>query len=230
MTPRTDIEGIELTDDLAAIREFISKAGHSRIPVYEGNLDNITGILYVKDLVTYLGEEVEAFDLSAHLRPPVLIPETKPVRELLSEFQLNEVHLAIVVDEYGGTAGLVTIEDLLEEIVGEIHDEHEPEDDEEPGMTSIDETHAEVDGRFPVDDINEQLGLELPEDADFDTIGGFVLATLGRVPTIGDSFESHNARFTTLAASPTQVERIGIELLTPESVNEQRNGDDNGAK
>ena len=213
MTPRTDIEGIQFTNQLSEIREFISKAGHSRIPVFDDNLDNIVGILYVKDLVDYLGEDATDFQLDSVLRKPIVVPETKPVPQLLADFQRSEVHLAIVIDEYGGTAGLVTIEDVLEEIVGEIHDEHEPDDDEEPQLTEVNDRKAEVDGRFHIDDLNEQLGLDLPEDADFDTIAGFVLSELGRVPSPGDSFESHNARFTTIEASETHIQRVGVELL-----------------
>jgi len=213
MTPRTDIEGIELSNDLAAIRSFIVDSGHSRIPVYEENLDHIVGILYVKDLVPHLGEEVANFDLRPLLRQPIVVPETKPVRELLADFQRSEVHMAMVIDEYGGTAGLVTIEDVLEEIVGEIHDEHDADDEVEPNLVTIDEKRSEVDGRYHIDDLNEDLDLDLPEDEEFDTVGGFVLAMLGRVPQVGESFESHAARFTALAATPTHVQRVGIELL-----------------
>ncbi|MBT8487013.1 MAG: HlyC/CorC family transporter [Phycisphaerales bacterium] len=216
MTPRTDIDGIELTDDLAAIRTFIVKVGHSRIPVYQDDLDHIVGVLYVKDLVPYLGEDASDFKLEPLLRQPIVVPETKQVRELLGEFQRSEVHMAIVIDEYGGTAGLVTIEDVLEEIVGEIHDEHDPDDEEPPALIRLDETRLEVDGRFHIDDLNTELGLALPEDGEFDTVAGFVLASLGRVPEVGDSFELGSARFTTLAATPTHVQRVGIELLIGE--------------
>ena len=214
MTPRTDIEGIELTDDLAEIRAFIAEVGHSRIPVYRDNLDTILGILYVRDLVPLLGEDVDGFRLEPLLRQPNIVPGGKPVRELLADFQKSEIHMAIVVDEYGGTEGLVTIEDVLEEIVGEIRDEHEPDGDEEPVLVTINETRAEVDGRFHIDDLNERLGLALPEDDDFDTIAGFMLAQLGHVPNVGETFESHDARFTALATAPTHVQRVGVELLT----------------
>jgi CBS domain containing-hemolysin-like protein len=213
MTPRTDIEGIELSNNLPAIRSFIIESGHSRIPVYEENLDHIVGILYVKDLVPHLGEEVDNFQLRPLLRQPIVVPETKPVRELLADFQRSEVHMAMVIDEYGGTAGLVTIEDVLEEIVGEIHDEHDLDDEPEPTLVEVDEMRCEVDGRYHIDDLNEQWDLDLPEDEEFDTIGGFVLAALGRVPEVGESFESHAARFTALAATPTHVQKVGIERL-----------------
>ncbi|MHC4414198.1 MAG: hemolysin family protein [Planctomycetota bacterium] len=219
MTPRTDIEAIEVIDDLARIRAFIVEVGHSRIPVYKGDVDHIVGILYIRDLVPYLGEDATAFKLEPLLRQPIIVPETKRVRDLLADFQRSEVHMGIVIDEYGGTAGLVTIEDVLEEIVGEIRDEHEPDDEEIPTLVTIDERHAEVDGRYAVDDLNERLGLALPEDGDFDTVGGFVLAQLGRVPSVGETFEAHNARFTALAASPRHVQRVGIELLGAPSPN-----------
>ena len=224
MTPRTDIDGIELTDDLAEIRAFIAEVGHSRIPVYRDNLDTILGILYVRDLVPLLGEDVDNFRLEPLLRQPNIVPGVKPVRDLLADFQRSEIHMAIVVDEYGGTEGLVTIEDVLEEIVGEIRDEHEPAGDEEPVLVTINETRAEVDGRFHIDDLNERLGLALPEDDDFDTIGGFMLAQLGHVPTVGETFEAHEARFTALATAPTHIQRVGVELLAHSS------SDDNGAK
>lgn len=228
MTPRTDIEGIELTNDLPAIRSFIIESGHSRIPVYEENLDHIVGILYVKDLVPHLGEEVDNFQLRPLLRQPIVVPETKPVRELLADFQRSEVHMAMVIDEYGGTAGLVTIEDVLEEIVGEIHDEHDLDEEPEPMLVEVDEMRCEVDGRYHIDDLNEQWGLDLPENEEFDTIGGFVLATFGRVPEVGEVFESHAARFTALAATPTHVQKVGIERLSPANGNGEKRRKPNG--
>jgi putative hemolysin len=229
MTPRTDIKGIELTDDLVTIRRHIIEAGHSRIPVYRENLDNIAGILYVKDLVPYLGQEVEDFKLEPLLRKPIVIPETKPVRELLADFQKSEVHMAIVIDEYGGTAGLATIEDVLEEIVGEIHDEHEAAaaSGAEPALTRTDESLAEVDGRFRIDELNEELELDLPEEEEYDTVAGFLLAKFGRVPEAGETVESNGAKFTVLAATATHIQKVGIELLEPELA--KTNGRSNGS-
>jgi len=225
MTPRTDVQGIRLTDDLAAVRSAVLEAGHSRIPVYRENLDQIAGVLYAKDLIPFLGVEVSSFRLEPLLRKPIVVPESKPVRELLADFQRSEVHMAIVIDEYGGTAGLVTIEDVLEEIVGEIRDEHEPEDEDEPELNVIDETRAEVDGRFHIDDLNDRLGLRLPEDDDYETIGGFMLAYLGHVPAIGESFEAHDVRFTTAVATPTHVVRVTLERLAPVTGNGESNGE-----
>lgn len=213
MTPRLDIEGIEYTDDLGTIREFIIHAGHSRIPIYRNGVDNILGILYVKDLVRYLGQDAPQFKLEPILRQPIVVPETKPVKDLLRDFQHSEVHMAIVVDEYGSTAGLVTIEDVLEEIVGEIRDEHEPQGNGERELVLIDDTHAEVDGRLRVDELNDRMNLNLPDEGDFDTVAGLMLWHFGRVPEEGESFEINNVRLTTIAATPTYVKRIGIELL-----------------
>jgi magnesium and cobalt transporter len=156
------------------------------------------------------------------MRPALFVPETKPLRDLLNDFRLQKVHLAIVLDEYGGTAGLVTIEDLLEEIVGDISDEHEPA---EPAMVrKIDEQTWEVDARVYVDELNRALGLNLPEDAGYDTLGGFVSTTLGRIPADGTVFERDGVRYTILDAEPQKVNRVKIELLqspVPEEAEEE---------
>lgn len=211
MTPRTRIDGLEYTDDLAAIRDFIATAGHSRVPVYRENLDSVVGILYVKDLIPFLGRDVEDFRLEPLLRKPIIVPDTKPVADLLTDFQRGEVHMAMVIDEYGGTAGLVTIEDVLEEIVGEIQDEHDTGEEEIPELQTIDEHSSIIAGAYRVDDLNERLGLSIPED-DFDTVAGFVLASMGRVPEPGESFEADGAKFTVLAASPTAIETIRVDI------------------
>ena len=201
MTPRTDVQGVELTASLAEVRATLIEEGHSRVPVYGENLDDIAGILYAKDLLPLLKPRARrrppaaAFDLRSLLREPMLIPESKNVLELLREFRATQVHLAIVVDEYGGTAGLVTIEDILEEIVGEIHDEYEAEA-EAPGVEALDDGRSRVDARLPIDDLNDRLELDVPEDEEYDTVGGFVLETLGHIPDIGESFESHGVKVT----------------------------------
>ncbi len=213
MTPRTQIEGINYTDDLALIRAFIVTAGHSRIPVFQENLDQVVGILYVKDLVRYLGQPSDGFQLRPLLRHPARVPESKPVRDLLLEFQRSEVHLAMVVDEFGGTAGLITIEDVLEEIVGEIYDEHEPATEVEPQLSGSPETGWEVDGRIPLVDLLGATELDLPTDGDFDTIAGLVLMHFGRIPLAGESFTRFGARFTVISASAVRIAKIRIDLL-----------------
>jgi putative hemolysin len=212
MTPRTDIEAIALSDDLAEIRRQIKETGHSRLPVYGESVDEIIGILYVRDLVRYFGESAADFQLRSVLREPLRVPETKPIGELLRDFQQSEVHMAVVVDEYGGTSGLCTIEDVLEEIVGEIHDEHEPADELPPVMNHAGSSRFEADGRVTIGEVNERAGLSLPEDGDFDTVAGFLLDRFGRVPEVGEREELPEATFVVLAASPTKIERVAIEL------------------
>ncbi len=217
MTPRTEINGIEVQAGLEEVKAQIKEAGFSRFPVFEGDLDHIVGMLYAKDLLWLLGEEVtEAFDLRRILRDTLFVPETKLVSELLTEFRAKNVHVAMVLDEYGGTAGLVTIEDVLEEIVGEIHDEYEPPA-EEPSVTRVDDRTVEVDGRIHVDDLNEELGSSIPEDQDYDTVGGFVFAVLGHIPEVGEQFDHENLRITVTQAEKTRVARVRIELLDQEA-------------
>ncbi len=214
MTPRTQIEGIAYTDDISAIRAFIATAGHSRIPVYEGGFDNVVGILYVKDLVRLLGALPDGFVLRPLLRQPPRVPESKLVSDLLIEFQRTEVHLALVVDEFGGTAGLVTIEDVLEEIVGEIYDEHEPQSEVEPVMLGSAAAGWEVDGRIPVETVAAESGLTLPPEEGYSTIAGLLLAHFGRIPQVGDTFAAHGGRFTVMSSTPTRVVRVRVEIAT----------------
>ena len=214
MTPRTDIEGIEITNDLSEIRKFALDSGHSRIPVFEENLDQILGILYVKDMIEFLGAEANGFELKSILRKPIVVPDTKPVQELLADFQTSEVHMAVVIDEYGGTAGLVTIEDVLEEIVGEIRDEHDDAESDEPELKRINEYIVEVDGRYNLDDFNDELEAKLPEDEEYDTIAGFILATLGHVPLQGERIETHGMNITAIQVSETQIIKLSIDFST----------------
>ncbi len=224
MTPRTDIQGIELPATLEQVKTAVLEYGHSRLPVFRENLDDIVGILYAKDLIELLhtpGTETEkaaSFDLESILRDSFLVPESKKVLELLHEFRATKIHMAVVLDEYGGTAGLITIEDILEEIVGEIQDEYEPED-EAPEVTPINDTTAKVDARTSIDDLNDQLDLDLPEDEDYDTVGGFVFAELGHIPEVGETFEAHGIKVTVDEAERTKVIAVTVEKLdaVPES-------------
>jgi len=212
MTPRTDIEGIEITNDITEIRNFVLESGRSRIPVFEENLDQILGILYVKDMIGFLGAEANGFELKSVLRKPIVVPDTKSVQELLADFQTSEVHMAVVIDEYGGTAGLVTIEDVLEEIVGEIRDEHDDAEPDEPELKRINNHVIEVDGRFNLDDFNDELDVDLPEDEEYDTIAGFILATIGHVPLQGERIETNGMKFTAIQVSETQIIRLSIDF------------------
>lgn len=219
MTPRTEIDGLEATDNLSDIKAFILRAGHSRIPVYEDDLDHIIGVLYAKDLLGYLAEDAAEFSLRKAIREARFVPETKSIAEMLLEFQRDKVHLAIVIDEYGGTAGLVTIEDVLEEIVGEIQDEYEPIDEAPPEIALTAESRSlEVDARASILDVNDRLdtlGVALPESDDYDTVGGFVLTELGRLPEEGEVFTKSGFTVTVLASEPTRVTRVRIDFSAP---------------
>ena len=208
MTPRTDIFALPIDTPFTAAVEKIVSAGHTRVPVYDGDLDNIIGVLYAKDL---LKQDPASATVRSMLRKAYFVPETKPLDDLLKQFKARKVHLAIVLDEYGGTAGLVTVEDVVEEILGDIADEYDRT--ASAPMQRIDERTVEVDGRFYIDELNDALDLELPEDEDYDTVAGFVFSELGYIPTVGEEFESHDARFTVLAADERKITRLKVELL-----------------
>jgi CBS domain containing-hemolysin-like protein len=211
MTARPEMVAIELPANLPDIIRTIEETGHSRIPVYERTLDHIVGVLYARDLLKFVGRPPQQFDLRSILRPALYVPDTKPLRDLLQDFRLQKVHLAIVLDEYSGTVGLVTIEDIVEELVGDISDEHEPA---EPALLKrINDQVWEADARVYVDELNRTIGLKLPEDAGYDTLGGFVTTTLGRIPTAGTIFEHANVKYTILEAEPQKVNRVRVEVL-----------------
>lgn len=226
MTPRTEMEAMELANDLGTVTATIRKQAHSRVPVYDGTIDRVVGIFYVKDLMRWLAGEGsrggKTFNLRQILRPAIFVPETKTVRELLQELLEKRVHIAIVADEYGGTAGLVTIEDIVELVFGDIQDEYEVPQ-AEPDDVSLDHGKGEatVDARAYIADVNAELksvGLELPESEDYDTVGGFVTVTLGRIPTKGETiplaFEhGPSATVTILEAEPTRVKRVRFARL-----------------
>jgi len=210
MTARPEIFGIEAKSTLERVKETIAESGHSRIPVFEDSLDHIVGVLYARDLLKLVGEPPEKFNLRAVMRPPLFVPETKPLKDLLRDFTLQKMHIALVLDEYGGTSGLVTIEDIFEELVGEISDEHEPE---EPAMLKrISDQVVEVDARIPLEELNRLLGLNLPEDSGYETLGGFIANTVGRIPERGLSFEYSGAKYIVVDAEPQRVERVRIEM------------------
>jgi putative hemolysin len=231
MTPRTEIDALAYTDDLDAVLAFVDEHGHSRVPIYLENLDTMQGILYAKDLLRWIhnhGGNGKAFVLREILRPVSFVPETKTVRELLTQLLTEKVHIAMVADEYGGTSGLATMEDIVEEIFGDIQDEYETAEDAVGGVV-IDATDrsARIDARTPIDDANDdldQLGVELPESDDYDTVAGFVSSTLGRIPEPGETFEHGNARIEILEAEPTRVVSVRVTLVEAESVASQDTG------
>lgn len=218
MTPRTEMHMLQAQTPWDEVIETITEVGHTRIPVYDKSRDDIIGILYIKDLLPELAKESgEARrPLSEILRKALFVPESKAVNDLLQLFQHSRTHLAIVLDEYGGVSGLVTIEDVLEEIVGEIEDEFDPEAEEE--IRKLDEDTCEALGRAHVDQINSLMGFDLPEEEAFDTIGGFVFDQFGRVPTAGESIKwNDSVQVKVLEASRRRVGRVRLERIHQEA-------------
>ncbi|NLE38962.1 MAG: HlyC/CorC family transporter [Pirellulaceae bacterium] len=213
MTPRTDMVSLSVSLSWPELLEEVIGQGHTRIPVHDKNRDDIIGVLYMKDLLAELakGPAGSGRPWTELLREPYFVPETKPIDVLLQDFQQNRHHMAVVLDEYGGVSGLVTMEDVLEEIVGEIIDEYDIALVD--GIKPIDNQAFEVLGNVHIDEINERLGLDLPDDADFDTIGGMVFSELGHVPQAGEQLQRDNVRITVVEATRRRILRVRLELL-----------------
>ena len=215
MVPRIGIRAVDVNDPMEEVLDLIVRAGHSRVPVYEENLDNIIGILYAKDLLPYLkgkGGRAPEIDVRKLARPPVYVPETKAVDELLHEMQFTKRHIAIVVDEYGGTAGLITLEDVVEEIVGEIEDEY---DTEESLVEALEEEEGKlafrVDGRVSMDDLRDLFDLSDTEEEDedeYDTVGGFIVHRVGRIPLSGAVVPFRDVTLTVETAEPRRIGKV----------------------
>ncbi len=215
MIPRIDIVGLPVTAALDTIVDTIVEEGHSRIPVYEDTVDNIVGILYAKDLLPYLKGADNPPPVRTMVRTPLFVPESMLVDDLLHSLQRRKVHIAIVLDEYGGTAGLVTIEDLIEEIVGDIQDEY---DAEEPMFVALSEDEARVDGRASVDDLAEHFDVELDstDREEYDTVGGLVYHRIGTVPRVGDQIEVDGAlRLTVESTDGRRVAKVLAVRIHP---------------
>jgi CBS domain containing-hemolysin-like protein len=209
MIPRVDIRAVDSRTDLRTLVRFVVDAGHSRLPVYEETIDNVIGILYAKDLLPILVEKPKKFQIKKYLHEPYFVPETMPLEELLREFRMRKLHLAIVVDEYGGISGIVTLEDVLEEIVGEIHDEYDTE--ALPEIIRMGKNSWEVDSRMPLVDFNEKLGLNLPTD-DFDTVGGMVFDLFGKIPERDEMIRHGRLTFKIKDITGTVINRIQVTL------------------
>jgi CBS domain containing-hemolysin-like protein len=206
MVPRIDMIAIPGNSTLDQALDTIVGAGYSRIPIYEGDTDNITGVLYAKDLLKRLQELERDQPVSALGRAPLFVPEQKKVAELLRGMQQERIHMAIVVDEYGGTAGLVTIEDVIEEIVGEIVDEY---DQEEPLVEPIDDHSLRVDAKMLIDEVNELLNVRLPHE-EWDTVGGLVFGLTGRVPVAGEVVRFDSLEFRTERVTGRRIQKVVI--------------------
>ena len=208
MVPRLDIMAVEAGRNLVDVLKVAVEVGHSRIPVFENKIDNIMGILYVKDLLNLWGKKnEEKLNVRNLIRTPYFVPETKKVNELLREFQKKKIHLAIVVDEYGGTAGLITLEDLIEEIVGEIEDEYDEKREE---IKMLEEGVALIDGKMDIGEVNERLNINLPEKEGVETVAGFVVDYLGRVPQTGEELTYENVHFSVVEAERRRVVKVKI--------------------
>jgi CBS domain containing-hemolysin-like protein len=215
MTPRPDMVAVRADATLDELRALFREQEYSRVPVYTENLDNIAGMVFVKDLIRLTDADRGTLrldrDLQRLVRPATFVPETKRVPEMLKEFQRKQVQIAIVVDEYGGTAGLVTIEDLLEEIVGEIRDEYDVET--EP---IVDEGHGSFvfSAKVNIDEVRDRLGVDIEPDG-FETVGGYVLTRVGRVPAVGESFEIDGLHVEVLEAERRRIHKVRVRLAVP---------------
>jgi CBS domain containing-hemolysin-like protein len=204
MVPRTDVTCVTVDSTVQETLAAIIDCGHSRIPVYEGTVDNIVGVLYAKDLLRFWRSEDGRVDLRVIMRPPYFIPESKNLEELLQEFRRKRVHIAIVIDEYGGTSGLVTIEDLLEQIVGDIQDEY---DREEEWLVEQEGGAAVVDARLSIDDLAEHFAVEVERDK-FDTVGGLIAHTTGTIPRAGEEIVCAGLLLKVLDANGRRVGKV----------------------
>lgn len=212
MVARPDIVALPVNSHLDDVLQTVIQTGHSRIPLYEENLDNIVGIIYAYDILARIVDGERAMEPRAIARTPYFVPETKPVSELLQEMRTNQMHIAIVLDEHGATAGLVTLEDIVEEIVGELRDEHDREP--EPALQIDDRTFL-VDARMDKRQFEELTGIELPE-GEFSTVGGFVFTELGKLPAIGEKVVTPEALFIVEEIQKRRITKVRV-ILRPQS-------------
>jgi putative hemolysin len=214
MVPRTDMVAVERGSSLQDIVRVFKQHRHTRLPVFKGDLDHIIGMIHAKDLLLfYTLSRAPEFDVDKILRPILFTPETKKVDELLHEMRSKKVHMMVVVDEYGGTAGLVSLEDLLEEIVGEIRDEYDQAEEEQ--LKIISPTEALVDARYSMDELNSRLGLRIAESGEYDSVGGYVVALLGTIPAPGAQFQGGRATWKVEQARGNRVELVRLKVADP---------------
>ena len=222
MVPRPDVTGIPINASFKEMLQCIRNDGHSRFPVYDGSIDKVVGILYVKDILIKLEEIEKSYDLFKLLRAPFFVPETKKLDDLLAEFKKRKQHIAVVIDEYGGVSGLVTIEDLLEEIVGEIDDEYDV--DELQPMVKLDDNTYSIDARFGIEELESELGCKF-ECEDSDSVGGFVFEKLGRIPQKGETFEVPQGVFQVIEIKGNRILRVKFTMKKEEADSKSENDD-----
>lgn len=213
MVPRPQIASFEKSDSLDEVLAQIQEHGHSRWPVYDENIDNVIGILHSKDLFKVLAAKPAHFSLTDYVRPALFVPDTMKVSHLLKEFQHGRAHLAIVVDEYGSSVGVVSLEDVLEELVGEIRDEHD-DAEHETLLKQLDDNTFWADGRASIYDVNEALQIEIPEDEPYESLGGFLTSLYGKVPPPKTEIEYHGWRFVVESADKKRIISIRMERIT----------------
>lgn len=217
MMPRTAINALDIETPPAEIMDRIINEGYSRMPVYKETIDNIIGLVYTKDLLKMMNRK-ETIDLNVAIRPPYFVPQTKKISELLKELQERHMHMAIITDEFGGVAGIVTIEDILEELVGEIQDEH---DEETPFVEKLSETEYVVNALATIEDVNEYLPEELPKSNEYETVAGLVNKVFGRIPDFNDKIKYEDYEFTILKKSKQSV--LVVKLIhTPQQEEEKK--------
>lgn len=227
MTHRTDVECVDIEEPLSEVVKSSIENGYSRIPVFEEDQDNIVGIVYVKDLLKYVGSNLpKSKSIKDFMREAYYVPETKQCSELLNELLEKHIQMAVVVDEYGGTAGIVTLEDIIEAIVGNIQDEYDNEDEE---ISKINETTFTIDGITDIEEVEEQLKIKIP-DGDYDTLGGFIISILGYLPKDGEESvaEFENIKFTVLNVEERRIGKVRVEIMPiEEPKNEDEKDKDN---
>ena len=209
MVPRTDMVCCSGEARLPDVLEAILSSGHSRIPIYEGTADHIVGVVYAKDLLRFWGAAAEQVEVPEVMRAPYFVPETKNVEDLLQDFRNKRVHMAIAIDEYGGTSGLITIEDLIEEIIGDIQDEYDVEED---WLTEEADGSALVDARLNIEELEEHFDIEIPREK-FDTVGGYVIHLLGHVPHPGEEVRDKHLSLTVVESDERKVRKVRVRQL-----------------
>jgi len=210
MVPRTDMVACSIDAPLKEVLDTVISSGHSRIPVYADTVDSVIGVVYAKDLLRYWGRPPEQIELRSLLRKAYFIPETKLIEELLNEFRHSRVHLAIVIDEYGGTSGLITIEDLLEEIVGDIQDEY---DREEEWLEIQEDGSLKVDGRLNLEELEEHFEIDIPREK-YDTVAGYLSHLAGHIPGVGEEFTCDGLRMKVLNGDQRRIDKVQIWRAT----------------
>jgi CBS domain containing-hemolysin-like protein len=223
MVPRIDIKALPITTDLQSVLKMVREENHSRIPVYKETIDSIIGVLYTKDIISWLAEHsLEQWDLSKIIKKAHYVPVGKKVNDLMRELKLTHIHLAIVVDEYGGTAGIVTMEDILEEIVGDIQDEY---DEEEQEIITLSENTFLVDPHIDLYDLNQELDLDLEvKDSYYNTLSGLIYHEYGDVPQEGTLLEMENVKITIMEMDNQRITKVKLEILVTDNGTTESDG------